>query len=164
MVNTSYGDKDVHTDQTVRVVGRYDSPGHLAGIDRAMIVAVVHGFYAAIREDVVLGPIFEARIAETRWPVHLETMVDFWSSVLLTTGTYKGKPVPAHLPLALDDSHFIRWLDLFQSVVETVCPPEAAALFIDRAERIAESLRFAIATQASAGGPPAFPRKLRRPA
>lgn len=149
-------------DLAVRIVGRHDTPGHTAGIDRDMIASVVHGFYGEIRKDAVLGPIFEARIAEARWPVHLETMVDFWSSVLLSTGAYKGKPVPAHLPLALDDGHFIRWLDLFQSVAEAVCPPEAAALFVDRAERIAESLRFAIATQASAGGPPAFPRKLRR--
>ena len=146
----------------VRVVGRYDSPGHLAGIDREMIARVVHGFYSEIRKDAILGPIFDARIAEARWPVHLETMVDFWSSVLLVTGAYKGRPVPAHLPLALEDAHFVRWLNLFQSVAEAVCPPAAAALFVDRAERIADSLRFAIATQKSAGGAPAFPRKLAR--
>ncbi|HRE19712.1 MAG TPA: group III truncated hemoglobin [Rhabdaerophilum sp.] len=149
-------------DQAVRVVGRYDSPGTLVGIDRGMISRVVYNFYAEIRKDAVLGPIFNARIAEARWPVHLETMVDFWSSVLLTTGAYKGKPVPAHLPLALEDSHFSRWLNLFQSVAEAVCPPAAAALFIDRAERIADSLRFAIATHKSSGGAPVFPTRLAR--
>lgn len=149
-------------DHTVRVVGRYDSPGTLVGIDREMISAVVHTFYGEIRRDAVLGPIFNGRIAEARWPAHLAIMVDFWSSVLLTTGAYKGKPVPAHLPLALEDSHFARWLNLFQSVAEAVCPPAAAALFVDRAERIADSLRFAIATQRSVGGVPVFPTRLER--
>ncbi len=149
-------------EHTVRVVGRYDSPGTLVGIDREMISTVVYTFYGEIRKDEVLGPIFDARIAEARWPVHLETMVDFWSSVLLTTGVYKGKPVPAHLPLALEDHHFARWLNLFQSVAEAVCSPAAAALFVDRAERIADSLRFAIATQKSVGGTPVFPARLAR--
>lgn len=149
-------------DHTVRVVGRYDSPGTMVGIDREMIAAVVYRFYEEIRKDAILGPIFEARIAEARWPVHLETMVDFWSSVLLTSGAYKGKPVPAHLPLPLEDGHFVRWLNLFQSVAEAVCPPAAAALFVDRAERIADSLRFAIATQKSGGGAPVFPARLER--
>lgn len=121
------------------------TPGKLAGVDRAAIEAVVHAFYAEIREDEVLGPIFNTRIEPERWPRHLATMVEFWSSVLLLTGTYKGKPVPAHLPLRLTDPHYLRWLMLFQRVTQRLCTPEGSALFMDRAGRIADSLRMSSA-------------------
>lgn len=141
---------------------RDHAPGRQLGVDRDLIRRVVHTFYDAIRQDAMLGPIFDAKIASDRWPRHLETMVDFWSSVLLLTGSYKGKPVPAHLPLRLDDTHFSRWLDLFEEVTTRLCSPPVAALFMERAGRIADSLRFAIATHSGGDGPPAFPAPLRR--
>jgi hemoglobin len=121
------------------------TPGKLAGVDRDLIEQVVHAFYAEIREDEVLGPIFNGRIEAARWPVHLATMVEFWSSVLLLTGSYKGKPVPAHLPLKLTDPHYIRWLGLFERVTKRLCSVEGAALFMERAGRIADSLRMSSA-------------------
>jgi hemoglobin len=124
------------------------TPGKLAGLDREGIERVVHAFYDVIRADGVLGPIFNERIAPERWPAHLANMVEFWSSVLLLTGSYKGKPVPAHMPLKLDDAHFKHWLFLFQGVVIRECTPEGAALFMERAYRIADSLRMAGAMQA----------------
>ena len=145
------------------VSARDCTPGGNLGIDRALITRVVHRFYDEIRTDDMLAPIFDARIAPERWPVHLEIMVEFWSSVLLTTATYKGRPVPAHLPLPIDDRHFRRWLGLFESVVRQLCPPPAADLFLDRAQRIAASLRYAIATQKavdSPGSAPVFPSPL----
>lgn len=129
------------------------TPGGAAGIDRALIDQVVRAFYARIRDDAVLGPIFAARIEEARWPVHLDTMVEFWSSVLLLTGSYKGKPVPAHLPLKLRDEHYRHWLTLFDGVVSRLCPAPAAALFMERAARIADSLRMAAALQTGGGAP-----------
>jgi hemoglobin len=146
-----------------RIVSARDrAPGVLLGIDRALIARVVHGFYDEIRRDKMLGPIFASRIAPERWPLHLDTMVEFWSSVLLLTGSYKGKPVPAHIPLKLEDSHFIRWLDLFEATTRRLCPPAIAALFMERATRIADSLRFAIATQISGKAGPVFPVPLAR--
>jgi hemoglobin len=44
----------------------------------------------------------------------------------------------------LDHPHFERWLALFEKTARDVCPPEAAALFIDRANRIAQSLRLSL--------------------
>ena len=57
---------------------------------------LVDHFYAKVRVDPVLGPIFE-RVLRGKWGSHLETMRNFWSSVMLTSGRYKGAPVPAHL-------------------------------------------------------------------
>jgi hemoglobin len=141
------------------------TPGSLAGIDRAVVERVVHAFYDDIRQDAVLGPIFNDRIAPERWPVHLANMVEFWSSVVLLTGSYKGKPVPAHMPLKLDDGHFHRWLDAFEAVVTRVCTPEGAALFMDKALRIADSLRMAGAImpgEATQGGALKLVEPLRR--
>jgi hypothetical protein len=61
------------------------------GIDEAMIERLVRGFYAKVRADAVLGPIFEARIRD--WEPHLSQMCAFWSSVALMTGRYHGTPM-----------------------------------------------------------------------
>ena len=45
----------------------------------------------------------------------------------------------------LADAHFARWLELFGQTVHRLCPEETAALFIDRAERIAQSFRMNLA-------------------
>jgi hemoglobin len=52
--------------------------------------------------------------------------------------------VHAALPQISAD-HFDRWLELFRVTAREQCPPAAAALFIDRAERIAQSLEMGIA-------------------
>ncbi|MET1028599.1 MAG: preprotein translocase subunit TatC, partial [Dongiaceae bacterium] len=52
-----------------------------------------------------------------------------------------------HLPLPIDADHFDRWLSLFEATARQLCPPAAAAHFIDRAQRIAESLELGIAGQ-----------------
>jgi hemoglobin len=114
------------------------------GIDEAMIERLVRSFYAHIREDAVLGPIFAARI--TDWEPHLKRMCAFWSSVVLLTGRYSGQPMRAHHPLPVDATHFDRWLALFEETARQVCPPAAADHFILRAKRIAESLELGIAS------------------
>ena len=115
-------------------------------LDEPMIHAVVHGFYDEIRKDTLLGPIFGNAIAPGDWPEHLAKMCDFWSSTLLRTGRYEGRPLPPHLAIPeLREEHFHRWLSLFRATVERLCPPEVADLFLDRALRIAHSFRLAIA-------------------
>ncbi len=112
-------------------------------IDEAMIERLVHTFYARIRADPLLGPIFDSRIAD--WRPHLQRMCAFWSSVALMSGRYHGQPMEKHLPLPVDARHFDRWLDLFEQAAREVCPANAAGHFIDRARRIAESLELGIA-------------------
>jgi len=114
------------------------------GIDESMIERLVHGFYGRVREDSVLGPIFAARI--TAWPPHLERMCAFWSSVVLMSGRYHGRPMPAHARLSIGGAHFDRWLGLFEKTAEELCPPAAAALFVEKARMIAASLEAGIGT------------------
>lgn len=113
------------------------------GIDEAMIDHLVRAFYARVRRDPLLGPIFESRIDD--WEPHLERMCAFWSSVALMSGRYHGQPMERHLELPVDARHFDRWLALFAATAEEVCPPAAARHFIERAERIAASLELGIA-------------------
>ena len=113
------------------------------GIDMPMIDRLVRTFYGKVRQDEVLAPVFNAKIAD--WEPHLARMGEFWSSVALMSGIYHGRPMQKHLPLPVDARHFDRWLQLFREAAHEVCPAVAAAHFIERAERIAQSLEMGIA-------------------
>jgi hemoglobin len=113
------------------------------GIHEAMIDRLVEAFYARVRDDALIGPIFAEHVED--WAPHLAQMKLFWSSVALSTGVYQGRPMPKHLPLPIDATHFDRWLALFEATTVEVCPPVAAAHFMERARRIAESLELGVA-------------------
>ena len=113
------------------------------GIDEAMIERLVRHFYAQVRADALLGPIFAARI--TDWEPHLQRMCAFWSSVALMSGRYSGQPMQLHGALSIDAEHFDRWLALFDAAAREVCPAPAAEFFIVRARQIAASLELGIA-------------------
>ncbi len=114
-----------------------------AGVDETMIARLVHRFYADVRADAVLGPIFEARVHD--WDAHLGQMCAFWSSIMLRSGRYHGQPMPKHAPLPVAGAHFDHWLALFEISAREVCA-KAAGLFVERARRIAQSLEFGVAT------------------
>ena len=115
------------------------------GIDEAYISLLVDEFYRRIRADETLGPIFEEALGD-RWDYHLPRMKSFWASVALNAGTYSGQPVPAHKKLnQVQQSHFQTWLALFRQTLEDTAPtPEAVDYFMERANRIAESLQLAM--------------------
>lgn len=102
-------------------------------------------FYARVREDAELGPIFNDAIED--WPGHLDKLAAFWSSVMLTTGRYKGNPMSAaHLKhkSQITPDLFQRWLKLWGRTAAEVMTPYAAAALEAKAARIAESLQLAL--------------------
>lgn len=105
---------------------------------------VVTAFYARIRQDPELGPIFNDAIHD--WPEHLEKLTDFWSSVMLTSGRYKGRPVPAHLKHAqrITPQLFQRWLKIWAETTDELMAPQDAEALQSKAIRIAESLQLAM--------------------
>jgi len=107
------------------------------------ISELVDRFYARVRSDEEIGPIFNAVIDD--WPEHLALLKRFWSTVLNTTGQYKGDPMMKHLGLSLDPQHFRRWLELFADTAQQTMPPDHAALIIGKAERIAQNFMAGIA-------------------
>jgi len=94
-------------------------------------------FYGLVREDAVLGPIFERAIDD--WPAHLERLTAFWSSVMRGSGAYKGNPFAAHRRhlAEIDPGMFDRW----RATTSRRFPPEIAAIFHLKADRIGESLK-----------------------
>lgn len=110
------------------------------GIDDALISRLVERFYDAIRQDELLGPIFAAHVVD--WTPHLGRMKDFWASVTLESGRFRGNPMIKHIAVGgLEQAHFDRWLMLWRQTVGSVVPEEAAAeLFRSSADRIARSL------------------------
>ena len=111
-------------------------------IDEAGIAALVTGFYGRAREDAVLGPVFDAAVDD--WDHHLARLTDFWSSVTLSTGRYKGNPFGAHRPLSLQPAMFDRWLELWRETARDVFTPPVAEAFIRKAELIARSLTMGL--------------------
>ena len=97
------------------------------GITEPLIERLVREFYAKVRADAVLAPIFEARIED--WEPHVEQMCAFWSSVALMSGRYQGTPMARHLPMPVDADHFDRWLGLFEITAREVCPPGSCRTF-----------------------------------
>jgi hemoglobin len=113
-------------------------------ITEADIARVVPAFYAKVRRDPMLGPIFNGAIDE--WPEHLEKLQSFWSSVMLTSGRYKGQPMPAHIKheAQITPAAFARWLELWGDTTASLLSPDQAAAMQDKAARIAESLQLGI--------------------
>ena len=72
-------------------------------------------------------------------------MHDFWSSVMLTSGRYKGNPVAVHLRVeGIEPPLFARWLALFNETCSELLDETVAAAFHAKASRIAESLKLAL--------------------
>ena len=123
----------------------------IEGIDEAGLQRLVARFYGSVRADERLGPVFERAVDD--WPRHLDRLAAFWSSVMLTSGRYKGSPMAAHLrhAAALTPDLFDRWLALWQSATEAEMPPAAAAALHAAAARIARSLQLALVSRSAAG-------------
>jgi hemoglobin len=83
----------------------------------ADIIQLVDAFYARVNDDALLRPIFND-VAQVDWTSHLPKMYDFWSSVLLGTSRYKGRPMAHHFPLPIKAEHFQQWLTLFRASVD----------------------------------------------
>jgi len=129
------------------------------GITEAQIERLVREFYVKVRADRRLGPIFEGKLGDD-WEPHLLRMIDFWSSLMLTTGRYSGRPLQKHLVLkTVRPDDFEIWLRLFNETAVSIGGNAFAAAFMDKAQRIAASFRMAMFFDvARAGGASSQPR------
>ena len=112
-------------------------------IDEPLIERLMHAFYARVRLDPLIGPIFNSRIQD--WGPHMQRICDFWSAVMLRSGRYRGQPMRLHLPLPIDSAHFDRWLDIFERTAREECSTEVAEQFVQRARTIGRSLEMGLA-------------------
>lgn len=114
------------------------------GIDDAYISTLVDTFYTRVRSHPILGPVFDVAISD--WEPHLATMKDFWASVALGAGRYSGRPLPKHAQHKhIQQWHFNLWLALFEQTLRDTAPTQGAVdYFMERANRIAQSLQYAL--------------------
>mgnify|MGYP001557061758 CR=1 FL=1 len=107
---------------------------------RALIIQLVHAFYADVRADPILGPTFDAVIRD-RWGPHLARMVEFWCTVMLETRSFKGNVFARHMAVpGVTPRHFSRWLAYWFSRTNEFFLPAAAVVLQRAALGIAKML------------------------
>ncbi|MEM9157817.1 MAG: group III truncated hemoglobin [Verrucomicrobiota bacterium] len=100
---------------------------------------LVDQFYAKVREDELVGPIFTDKVED--WSMHLPTMYAFWGSILFGKKDYSGNPFAKHSPLDLEKAHFDRWLELFLGTVDELFEGAKAEHAKSAAKSIAHSFQ-----------------------
>lgn len=107
---------------------------------REEIVRLVDRFYEKVRQDELLGPIFDD-IAKVDWSVHLPRLYAFWQTILFGEGGFRGNPLGIHFKLVaetpMDWPRFRRWLDLFHATVDEMFHGERAGHIKRAAEDMA---------------------------
>lgn len=100
--------------------------------NREDVNKLVCAFYDKIREDKLLGPIFNQRIPTEEWPTHLEKLTDFWESNLFGVMKFKGRPGQKHIQVDKEQNnsigidHFEQWLALWFRTVDELFEGELA--------------------------------------
>ena len=117
----------------------------------ASLTALVHGFYADVRADPLLGPVFEEALRD-RWEPHLARMVDFWSTVAMGSKSFSGNVFGKHMALSgVTPAHFAAWVRLWAEHTDARFPPAVAQQLQQTAHGVARNL-FRVCL----GQPPAF--------
>ena len=125
-------------------------------ITAEQIDLVTARFYAKVRKDPTLGPIFDGHI--DNWPEHEAKIAGFWRNAIMFERSYDGNPMRAHMQAGdVRADHFDGWLALFDGVLEATLPAESAAAWSILVHRIGRGLRMGIQdVQKPAGDVPMF--------
>lgn len=111
-------------------------------ITRDNVRQLVHEFYALVRADDLLGPVFMKALGDD-WTAHLDRLTEFWSTIVLGTRSFQGNVYGTHMMLdGIEPEHFKRWLALFAQTAESLFAPKPAAEFLTMARRVAGSLQI----------------------
>lgn len=105
--------------------------------DRDDVILLVNKFYQRVRQDELIGPIFNEKIGK-HWAEHLQKLYDFWESRLFDKDVYQGRPLLAHKPLPIDAQHFDRWLKLWHETLDDYFVGDRANEAKNRANSISQ--------------------------
>src|SRR5690606_31336022 len=117
------------------------------------IKTLVDRFYAKVRQDGILGPIFE-QVIQDRWGEHMPKMYRFWQTVVLGEHSYYGNPFMPHAELPVDKLHFDRWIALFHGTLDELFIGEIAEEAKWRSLKMAEMFQLKIEHYRSSGARP----------
>lgn len=104
---------------------------------------MVDTFYGKVREDNLLGPIFQSKLGDD-WTLHLGNMYSFWNMAIFGVREYTGQPFPKHLHLPIDSLHFETWLRHFNATLNEGFEGPVTELTKKRAENIAATFLYKI--------------------
>ena len=102
------------------------------------IARLLRPFYADVRQHRVLGPIFNARIAD--WPAHLEKIGEFWARQTGGPSGYGGGFGGAHLSLGIRAADLEHWLELWDFNCRRQLPVQEAVEMSELAHRVGAQL------------------------
>lgn len=126
-------------------------------VTRGQIERVVKHFYAAVRTDDVLGPLFNGILSKDPeiWRTHEAKIANFWANAILHERSYDGNPMLVHSGIsALDPTMFTNWLGLFDKTLSDQLPADLALQWSTLAHRIGRGLRFGVESAHHSIGPP----------
>ncbi|MDT8415142.1 MAG: group III truncated hemoglobin [Flavobacteriaceae bacterium] len=117
--------------------------------NRKDIELLVNTFYGKVRNNAVLGYIFDD-VAKVNWETHLPKMYSFWASILLGEHSFSGNPMQKHIALSklteMTDKEFSEWLRLFTETLDELFLGEKANEAKSRADNIARLMLHNIQT------------------
>ena len=130
----------------MRITAPFQHRAAAVGLTEALVRRVISAFYEKVRQDAVLGPVFAEAIGND-WAPHIEKINQFWlTATRLGTGYESARFLPAHMEhRSVRADQLPRWLHLFRETAGEHCAPEAAAVLIDIAERMAETIEVGLA-------------------
>ena len=115
------------------------------------ITTLVHTFYKDVREEELLGPIFNSMIKD--WDEHLNILVDFWETNLFFVKKYKGNPLQKHVEVdqfhgnTINELHFGTWLNLWYKTIDHLFEGDTAQLAKNRARNMSTFMNLQIFEQ-----------------
>ena len=108
--------------------------------NRSDVARLVKRFYAKVRQDPELGPIFNQIVSD--WEQHLDRLTDFWESQLFLKRNYVGNPLAVHqqvdrrLQQGISPRHFGLWLNLWFETLDELFAGEVAGIAKTRAQKM----------------------------
>lgn len=127
-------------------MGPNSTPAPMSELSEADIKRLVNSFYARIRQDERLAPIFATKIKSGDWDAHMDHIADFWASIFLKTRQFSGNPMQKHTQITgITPAHFTHWLALFHDTAKQVLSTPQADEIHEMAQRIGQSLQMGLA-------------------
>jgi len=116
-------------------------------INREDLLKLLTRFYNKLLADKTISYLF-TDVAKIDLPHHLDTLVNFWDSVLFQNDVYRKNAMQPHLDLhqksPLQKHHFQTWLTYFNESVDELFEGEKAFLAKERALSIATVMQIKV--------------------
>jgi hemoglobin len=113
------------------------------------IAKLVTEFYSKATPDPVIGKFF-TEVVNLSWEKHIPLIVDFWSTVLLGEGNYRGNVMEAHQKLnklePMKQEHFDRWVLLWKQTVDELFEGQKAEEAKQRGQTVAQFMLYKLTT------------------